>query len=1166
MLSATPIISEFVASNDNSLTDGDGNTPDWIEIYNPTANAFDLQGWHLTDDVANPAAWTFPDLPQSELAPGEYLVVFASGQDADDYIDAGGNLHTNFKLSSGGEYLGLIESDGTTVASEYAPEYPEQSTDVSYGLANTGATTNQTFLEESATVQYIVPSQTINGWETTGFDASGWSSGAQGIGYENSAADYQALLQTNLPSGTQSAYLRHTFDAIAPTTLDSLTLNVRYDDGFVAFLNGTEIASANAPGTLAWNSSATANHADNLAVQYAAFDVSSFTSLLQETDNVLAVQMLNFGSNSSDMLFQAELQGSSTQFVLGSPFYLAAPTPGAANSAAIVQETVAISQASQTFINSFQVTLSGASQNQVIRYTLDATLPSASSPIYTGPLTISATTQLRASVFETGFAPGRTTSASYSRLGADVQAFQSQLPILLIENFGAGEVPAKGWNQTGQGIQQVARQSAAVSIFGNGAGNASLTGSTDLQTRVGIRVRGAFSSTFPEPQYSVETWSEIDDDSAVNVFGMAEESDWILYAPNPSRDQTLMNNQFLFELANQMGLWAPQVQYVEAFLNTDGGDVTMDDYVGLYVWTEKVKRDSGRLDFDRFAADATSGGWLLSINRMDALPVGEPSATPQFFHTPGPDGILQTPPNTSGQGDDTPRQYNAFINFEHPNGYAINPTQRQSIEGWFAEMEDVLYDRTAVAWNDPVDGYASYIDVDNFIDYFILHNLSKNADGLLLSMWVYNPDPNNGGLLRFGPPWDHDLGSFDGNPTSSLQHRSDRLWYARMFQDPAFVARYNTRWHQWRQTVLSTANMNQVFNDYVQEIGTAAAIRDGVSDLPNRITTVQNWIAARVDAIDVVIPFPMLVQGDVNQDGVLNQLDVSQLIANWGSDTTGLTLDEKIQLGDLNLDGRTSLADWGILYEAWNAQGGAELNLGTLLAAGEADFNADGETGSLDFGIWSSNFGTTSTTVGLAGDANSDGDVDGADFLTWQQNYTPPPVAATTDATEQANLLPESESLTEENAPQASQPQNVSTEIPAVIISGIQATPITGLIRNNRPSSGDLLDEQQAIRQRLDIESRNESQRFRSRLRSNFVERAAAVDSIFAEGLAVRFMTQQPRTPLITEHHDKSLLLKGMKLSQTADRYEQSIDAAFNEKMILRTFANAIDAVLEAKE
>jgi len=126
-----PFISEFLASNSNGLLDEDGDDPDWIEIHNPSDIPAPLNGYYLTDDQDDLTKWTFPDVT---LAPGEYLIVFASSKDR---ATAGNELHTNFGLSAGGEYLALIAPDGITPITEFAPSYPEQRSNVSYGFDTT---------------------------------------------------------------------------------------------------------------------------------------------------------------------------------------------------------------------------------------------------------------------------------------------------------------------------------------------------------------------------------------------------------------------------------------------------------------------------------------------------------------------------------------------------------------------------------------------------------------------------------------------------------------------------------------------------------------------------------------------------------------------------------------------------------------------------------------------------------------------------------------------------------------------------------------------------------------------------------------------------------------------------------------------------------------------
>jgi hypothetical protein len=120
-------ISEIMASNASVLKDEDGDYSDWIEISNPTAETIDLNNWFLTDNLANPVKWKFPDV---QLMPGAYLVVFASGKDK---TDPAGTLHTNFKLNAAGENLALIRPD-ITIAFSFNGGYPAQYTDVSYGI------------------------------------------------------------------------------------------------------------------------------------------------------------------------------------------------------------------------------------------------------------------------------------------------------------------------------------------------------------------------------------------------------------------------------------------------------------------------------------------------------------------------------------------------------------------------------------------------------------------------------------------------------------------------------------------------------------------------------------------------------------------------------------------------------------------------------------------------------------------------------------------------------------------------------------------------------------------------------------------------------------------------------------------------------------------------
>ncbi len=138
---SAPVINEFVAANHQSLIDEDGDSPDWIEIYNPGSEAIHLAGWALTDDPHQPQKWSFPDI---SLAGRTYLIVFASGKDRKS-SEPGSALHTNFKLDHNGEYLGLYHaaanrfSDIASASNRYPVQinqyvpFPKQWTDIAYG-------------------------------------------------------------------------------------------------------------------------------------------------------------------------------------------------------------------------------------------------------------------------------------------------------------------------------------------------------------------------------------------------------------------------------------------------------------------------------------------------------------------------------------------------------------------------------------------------------------------------------------------------------------------------------------------------------------------------------------------------------------------------------------------------------------------------------------------------------------------------------------------------------------------------------------------------------------------------------------------------------------------------------------------------------------------------
>ena len=147
-------------------------------------------------------------------------------------------------------------------------------------------------------------------------NAASWIPGTIGVGYEaspNSGTSYATLLGLELRSRMQNrsttAYIRVPFsaDRKALESARALFLELKYDDGFVAYLNGVRVASSNAPGQLTSSSAASSNNSDTRALEFEQFDLSSFIPLLNEGANMLAIHGLNDGAGSSDFLILPRL-------------------------------------------------------------------------------------------------------------------------------------------------------------------------------------------------------------------------------------------------------------------------------------------------------------------------------------------------------------------------------------------------------------------------------------------------------------------------------------------------------------------------------------------------------------------------------------------------------------------------------------------------------------------------------------------------------------------------------------------------------------------------------------------------------------------------------------------------------------------------------------------
>lgn len=178
-----------------------------------------------------------------------------------------------------------------------------------------GVTDGETLVGPGASVRLFVPQNDAIGfdWVDPDFEDNNWVSGTTGVGYEVHSG-YESLITTDVRDlmyeKRASIYLRIQFTVDDPTELTFLTLRMKYDDGFVAYVNGERVAAVNDPDPLNGDSEASGGHFDSLAVEYENFDITSDIEFLQPGTNVLAIHGLNFGEGSSDFLMLPELVGS----------------------------------------------------------------------------------------------------------------------------------------------------------------------------------------------------------------------------------------------------------------------------------------------------------------------------------------------------------------------------------------------------------------------------------------------------------------------------------------------------------------------------------------------------------------------------------------------------------------------------------------------------------------------------------------------------------------------------------------------------------------------------------------------------------------------------------------------------------------------------------------
>jgi hypothetical protein len=425
--------------------------------------------------------------------------------------------------------------------------------------------------------------------------------------------------------------------------------------------------------------------------------------------------------------------------------------------------------------------------------------------------------------------------------------FSSELPIITIATLGGTIVNEPKTAATMKVIDAVGGRSFL---------NAPVA---DYDGRAGIELRGQLSSTFCKKQYGVETWDAGNNDIEVSLLQLPPEEDWVLYGPYD--DKSLIRNVFAYGLSNGIGRYAPRTKIVELFVKDPGLPGTgcpaaaADNYMGIYVLVEKIKRDVNRVNVTKLtAADngepAVTGGYLLKKDWAD------------------PGDAIFTTSTASGYG--TPITYVYPDCKAAPGPCDATAQQKAWIEKYVNDFEAAL---KGTAFADPVNGYAKYIDVPSFVDYYLLQELLKNSDGFRGSTYMHK---DRNAKLKMGPLWDMNftmgnVGFASARPPEGWLVGTvggQMKWWSRLLQDPAFAQKVIDRWQVLRAGPFKTSILHLTMDNLAQRLRFAQArnfdrwkilgttvVGNPTPVDPNEtyqdvVQQAKTWIAARTTWID----------------------------------------------------------------------------------------------------------------------------------------------------------------------------------------------------------------------------------------------------------------------------------------------------------------------------
>lgn len=365
--------------------------------------------------------------------------------------------------------------------------------------------------------------------------------------------------------------------------------------------------------------------------------------------------------------------------------------------------------------------------------------------------------------------------------------------------FSDSDLPIVVINTSGQAIPDEPKILADMGIIYNGPGirNYLSDPKNDYDGKIGIERRGNYSASLPQKPYAIRLQDNLGNQVDSSLIGMPAEHDWILMANY--NDKSFARNIIPTRLFDEIGHYAPKSKLVDVVLN--------GEYKGIYLLTEKIKRDANRVDLaDLYPWDVTvpevTGGYILKIDYWDAQN----------------SWLLQNNPI------DHPT-YNVHMVYVYPKPDIIVAPQSTFIQDYINQFETALY---APNFADPMNGFRKYISTRSWLDYFIINELARNGDGFKKSRYFNKEkDHLDGsiGKLKAGPVWDFDWAwkdmndcMYDQTDGSNWAYKVNDCnpdvkspgWFVRMFQDPLFEDEMRCRYEDLRRNYLSESYLHSI--------------------------------------------------------------------------------------------------------------------------------------------------------------------------------------------------------------------------------------------------------------------------------------------------------------------------------------------------------------------